>query len=248
MMEKESTSLIYSKIIYQFYNSMSSDEAVDVSHIFTKEFLDLSLFKHSLYINYFKRLIDILLCMVVFILFGWLFILIALIIKFDDPSAPVLFRQERVGFNGSLFCMYKFRTMCVDAEKRLDELSLNNEKDGPVFKIKADPRVTRVGRFLRMTSLDELPQFINVMRGDISIVGPRPALPSEVRQYDEYQRMRLLIKPGITCFWQTRKQRDLISFDDWVNLDLVYICNCNLFNDIRILFKTIIVVLTAQGA
>lgn len=147
-----------------------------------------------------KRIFDILFSVVVFTLFWWLYLLLAIIIKVDDPKGSPIFAQQRVGKNGKPFTMYKFRTMCVDAEDRLEEIAHLNEKTGPVFKIKDDPRILRSGKLIRKLSLDELPQFWNVLKGDISVVGPRPALPKEAATYNEYQKQRLLIKPGITCY------------------------------------------------
>ncbi len=189
----------------------------------------------------------------VLVLLPWLFLVIAAAIKLDDPSGPVFFRQKRIGRLGrdgkpSEFGMYKFRSMVPDAEARLGELEGLNEKTGPVFKIRDDPRVTRVGRLLRKTSLDELPQFINVLKGDISVVGPRPALPKEVATYDAHQRLRLLVKPGITCYWQTRRNRDSITFDEWVDLDLLYVRKCGVGTDAKLIIQTVGCVLTAQGS
>ena len=167
-----------------------------------------------------KRAFDIVFSAAVLVVFCWLFVIIAILIKVDDPKGPVFFSQERVGKDGRTFRMLKFRSMCVDAEEKLAELRGLNEKTGPVFKIAEDPRITRVGKWLRKLSLDELPQFINVLRSDMSIVGPRPALPAEVATYNDYQRQRLLVKPGMTCYWQTRRNRDSITFDEWVDLDL----------------------------
>lgn len=198
--------------------------------------------------RFLKRLFDILFSICVLILFSWLFILVALAIKIDDPSGPVLFGQERVGKDGKLFHMWKFRSMVTDAEERIKELQSKNEKTGPVFKIKYDPRVTRVGRVIRKTSIDELPQFINVLRGDMSVVGPRPALPKEVAAYTLRQNQRLLVKPGMTCYWQTRRNRDSISFDEWVDLDLLYIRKCSISCDLKLIVQTVGVVLTAQGS
>ena len=171
-----------------------------------------------------KRAFDIVFSAAVLVVFCWLFAIISILIKVDDPKGPVFFSQERVGKDGRTFRMLKFRSMCVDAEDKLAELRELNEKTGPVFKIAEDPRITRVGKWLRKLSLDELPQFINVLRSDMSIVGPRPALPAEVATYDDYQRQRLLVKPGMTCYWQTRRNRDSITFDEWVDLDLCYEC------------------------
>lgn len=193
-----------------------------------------------------KRLFDVVFSLLVFALLWWLFLVVAVAIKLDSPG-PVLFNQERVGKDGRTFKMYKFRSMFKDAEDRLESLQSLNEKDGPVFKIKHDPRVTRVGRFIRKTSLDELPQFLNVLLGNMSIVGPRPALSREVCQYTPYERQRLLVKPGITCYWQTRRNRDDIGFDEWVALDLLYIKQCSVWADFKLIIQTVGVVLTAQG-
>ena len=194
-----------------------------------------------------KRTFDIVFSAAILIVFCWLFVIIAILVKIDDPNGPVFFSQNRVGKNGKIFKMHKFRSMCVDAEARLEDLRKFNEKTGPVFKMKKDPRVTRVGYWLRKLSLDELPQFWDVLRGDISIVGPRPALPKEVAEYDEYQRRRLLVKPGITCYWQTRMNRDSITFEEWVDLDLLYIKQCGVLADVKLVVQTVGVVLTAQG-
>lgn len=195
-----------------------------------------------------KRAFDVVFSAAVLVVFCWLFAIIAILIKVDDPKGPVFFSQERVGKDGRTFRMLKFRSMCVDAEDRLAELRELNEKTGPVFKIAEDPRITRVGKWLRKMSLDELPQFINVLRADMSIVGPRPALPAEVATYDDYQRQRLLVKPGMTCYWQTRRNRDSITFDEWVDLDLLYIKKCSAWSDLKLIIKTVGVVLTAQGS
>lgn len=195
-----------------------------------------------------KRAFDVVFSLLVLVCFCWLYAAIAILVKADDPKGPVFFSQERVGRDGRLFRMHKFRSMCVDAESRLDELQSLNEKTGPVFKIKDDPRVTRVGHWLRKLSLDELPQFWDVLKGDISIVGPRPALPKEVEKYTDYQRQRLLVKPGITCYWQTRRDRDSITFDEWVDLDLLYIRKCGVLTDLKLIVQTVGCVLTAQGS
>ena len=195
-----------------------------------------------------KRTFDVAFSLLVLVCFCWLYAIIAILVKADDPKGPVIFSQDRVGRDGRVFRMHKFRSMCVDAEDRLGELQGLNEKSGPVFKIKDDPRVTRVGHWLRKLSLDELPQFWDVLKGDISIVGPRPALPKEVAQYDAYQRQRLLVKPGITCYWQTRRDRDSISFDEWVDLDLLYVRKCGVLTDLKLIVQTVGVVLTAQGS
>lgn len=194
-----------------------------------------------------KRIFDVGFSLFVVVAFSWLFALVALAIKLEDSSGPVFFKQVRVGKHGKLFEMWKFRSMRVDAEEHLAELMEFNEKDGPVFKMENDPRVTRVGKFIRKTSLDELPQFFNVLWGDMSIVGPRPALPSEVEQYTTYQCQRLCCEAGITSFWQVQKNRDNISFDEWVDLDLHYLRNRSVVTDLKIVALTVAVVLTAQG-
>lgn len=207
---------------------------------------------HRLVYRFAKRTLDIAFSAAVLVLFCWLFAIIAIAVKVDDPKGPVIFKQRRVGKldkngNPTYFNMYKFRSMVVDAEDRLEELRELNEKTGPVFKIKQDPRITRVGRVIRKLSLDELPQFVNVIKGDCSIVGPRPALPAEEEAYNERQRQRLLVRPGITCYWQTRKNRDSITFDEWVDLDLMYIKRCSIWSDVKLIIQTVGVVLTAQG-
>ena len=194
-----------------------------------------------------KRLFDIVFSLLVLVLFSWLFAIVAIAIKVDDPKGPVIFKQRRVTKNGREFKMYKFRSMCVDAEAKLEELRKANEKTGPVFKMRDDPRITRVGKFIRKTSIDEFPQFVNVLKGDLSVVGPRPALPKEVAAYTPYQRQRLLVKAGITCYWQTRNNRDAITFDEWVDLDLLYVKKCSIWTDFKLVIQTVGVVLTAQG-
>lgn len=174
-----------------------------------------------------------------------LFGLLAVLIKVGNPG-PVFFRQERSGLNGRIFTLYKFRTMVVNAEAIRDQLMEHNEMDGPVFKLKKDPRVTKIGAFLRKTSLDELPQLINVLRGEMSLVGPRPPLPEEVRQYHPWQRRRLSMRPGLTCIWQV-SGRNQISFEQWMRMDLEYIDKWSLFLDIKLLFKTVPAVIFGTG-
>lgn len=195
-----------------------------------------------------KRVFDFAFSAAVLVLLSWLFVIIAILVKVDDPKGPVFFKQTRVGKNGREFEMLKFRSMCVDAEEKLADLKELNEKTGPVFKIAEDPRITRIGKWLRKLSLDELPQFINVLRSDMSVVGPRPALPNEVATYNDYQRQRLLVKPGMTCYWQTRRNRDSITFDEWVDLDLLYIKKRSIWSDFKLIVQTVGVVLTAQGS
>jgi len=192
-----------------------------------------------------KRLFDVGFSALVLALASPLLFLIAVLIKLDSPG-PVFFVQERVGLHGRRFKLYKFRTMVKDAEKMLPALLSANEADGPAFKLKNDPRVTRVGRILRRTSLDELPQFINVLKGDMSVVGPRPPLPHEVEQYDRAWRRRLSVKPGITCIWQATA-RNHASFEEWVKMDLEYIDNWSLWLDLKLVARTALAVLGMTG-
>ncbi len=193
-----------------------------------------------------KRIFDVAVSGLVLLLLSPALLAAALAIKLDSPG-PVFFRQRRVGLNGRAFTILKFRSMYQDAEARLEALQRFNEMSGPVFKMTNDPRVTRVGGFLRRTSLDEFPQFWNVLRGEMSVVGPRPPLPSEVRKYKRWQRRRLSVKPGITCTWQVSGRND-IDFEQWMELDLEYIDHWSLWMDFQICLKTIPAVLSARGA
>ena len=193
-----------------------------------------------------KRLMDICGAIAGLVCTGLITIVLAPAIYLASPG-PVFFSQVRVGRNGRKFRVYKFRSMCVDAEKKLDGLLDQNEMEGPAFKIENDPRITRVGKFLRKTSLDELPQLINVLRGEMSIVGPRPPLPREVEQYTEYQKQRLSVKPGLTCYWQVQPHRNRISFEDWVELDLNYIKAQSYIVDWKIIIMTVKAICHMQG-
>ncbi|MCL6634016.1 MAG: sugar transferase [Alicyclobacillus herbarius] len=193
-----------------------------------------------------KRATDILISGIALVLASPIMAGVALAIWLDDRG-PIIYSQTRVGLHGRRFKMHKFRSMRVDADKIKQQLMHLNEMSGPVFKIRDDPRVTRVGRFLRKTSLDELPQLWDVLVGNMSLVGPRPPLPDEVEQYDAYHRRRLSVKPGITCIWQVSGRND-IDFEQWVNLDLEYIDTWSYIQDWRILFKTIPAVLKRDGA
>ena len=194
-----------------------------------------------------RRAQDIVFSLLALILLAPLALLISLAIVLDSPGDGAIFRQQRVGRDGKLFWLYKFRTMCPDAEEQLNELLSQNQMDGPVFKIKGDPRITRVGRFLRKTSLDELPQLLNVLQGDMSIVGPRPALPREVELYSDYQRQRLYVTPGLSCYWQIAPHRNEMSFDEWVALDLKYIQERSFWVDWKIIFLTVRAMLMKYG-
>ncbi len=195
--------------------------------------------------HFVKRVIDLAGSAIGLITLAPLMLAISTAIKLQD-GGPVFFRQTRSGLNGRLFSLFKFRSMEVDAESQLEDLSHLNEVDGPVFKIKNDPRITRLGKFLRKTSLDELPQLINVLKGEMSLVGPRPPIPDEVVNYENWQRRRLSMRPGITCIWQVNGRNDL-DFEKWMQLDLEYIDNWSLLLDFEILIKTIPAVLKAEG-
>jgi len=195
-----------------------------------------------------KHLVDFFGALVILLLFSLPLLAVALIIKLSSPG-PVLFRQQRAGLNGRSFTMYKFRTMVTNAEQLKQELAQLNEMSGPVFKLTKDPRVTPIGRWLRKFSLDEFPQLINVLRGEMSLVGPRPLPVDEVARFDDVaHRRRLSVKPGLTCLWQVSGRSDVKDFRDWVRLDLEYIDNWSLWLDIKILIRTIPVVLSGAGA
>jgi exopolysaccharide biosynthesis polyprenyl glycosylphosphotransferase len=193
-----------------------------------------------------KRAIDVIVSAVALTLLAPLLLVTAAAVVLTSRG-PVLFEQERVGLHGRIFRMLKFRSMVPDAERLKAGLVGANERSGPAFKMKRDPRVTRVGRFIRKYSIDELPQLINVLRGDMSLVGPRPTVPSEVALYEAWQRRRLSVRPGLTCVWQV-SGRDQISFATWMLLDMRYIDHWNLGQDLRLLLQTLPVVLTGRGA
>ncbi|ALU36961.1 sugar transferase [Clostridium autoethanogenum] len=193
-----------------------------------------------------KRCIDLILSFIGIIVFSPIMLIVAAAIKLDSKGS-VIFSQMRVGKNGKLFKMYKFRSMVDDAEELLDNLRSKNEMTGPMFKIKEDPRVTRVGKFIRKTSIDELPQLFNVIKGDMSLVGPRPNLPQEVIKFTEYQKKKLLVKPGLTCYWQVMG-RSNIDFEHWMKLDIKYIEDRNTLLDLKLIFKTFWVFFGDDGA
>jgi exopolysaccharide biosynthesis polyprenyl glycosylphosphotransferase len=194
-----------------------------------------------------RRILDMVLSSLILLIFGPLLMLpTAILIKLTSRG-PVFFKQQRCGLHGRVFTMYKFRSMVDNAEKLRGDLETPDNMDGPVFKASRDPRITPIGKVIRRFSIDELPQFFNVLRGDMSIVGPRPPLPNEVARYARWQRRRLSMKPGITCLWQI-SGRNEIGFDEWMKLDLSYIDNWSLLLDLKILLKTVPVVLLGRGA
>ena len=193
-----------------------------------------------------KRIMDVVCSAAALAVLSPIFLAVAVAIKLEDKG-PVIFTQNRTGKDGRVFRMYKFRSMYVDAEKRRSELLARNEADGPLFKIADDPRVTKVGRFIRRTSIDELPQLVNILKGEMSIVGPRPLVTYEQNQCTEYQAQRLLVKPGLTCIWQVSGRSDT-SFEELIEMDLEYIRNQSLWLDIKLILKTVVVVFTHKGA
>lgn len=194
-----------------------------------------------------KRLMDILLSLIAIIFLMPIFIIVAIAIKIEDPKGKIIFTQERNGVYPTTFKMYKFRSMVHNAEELLEELNNQNELTGPVFKMKEDPRITKVGKFIRKTSIDELPQLFNILKGDMSLVGPRPPIPREVEKYNEYQLQRLSVKPGLTCIWQV-SGRNSIDFEQWIELDLQYIRERSILLDIKLIFKTFFVLFGDKNA
>lgn len=194
-----------------------------------------------------KRIIDIIGSLAGLIFLSPLFLIVSILIKLEDPKGKVFFSQERNGKYPGTFKMYKFRSMVHNAEELLEKLKDQNEQTGPVFKMKEDPRITRVGKFIRKTSIDELPQLFNVLRGDMSLVGPRPPIPREVEQYTTYQMQRLGVKPGLTCLWQVGG-RNSVDFDGWVELDIEYIQKRSLWLDIKLIIKTVFVLFGDRNA
>ncbi len=197
--------------------------------------------------NFWKRVLDIVCSFAGILLLFIPFLIVSLIIIIDSPGASPIYVQERIGKNGRRFKFYKFRSMVPGAEQMLDSLLDKNEMEGPAFKILEDPRITRFGKVIRKASIDEIPQLINVLKGDMSLVGPRPPLPREVEMYNEKQKLRLSVMPGMTCYWQIQPQRNSLSFDEWLEWDLKYISDRSLKTDAKILFKTFGVVCGLEG-
>lgn len=196
--------------------------------------------------DYIKRLFDIVCSLAALIFLCPILLLVCIAIKAESPG-PVIFKQQRIGSNGKPFKMYKFRSMVADAEKLKADLIKKNERNGPMFKMKNDPRVTKVGRFIRNTSIDELPQLVNILKGEMSIVGPRPSLPNEVKQFEPWMLERLNVKPGLTCYWQVQG-RDNIEFEEWMKLDVKYIRDRGFLLDLKLIFKTFFVLLGDKSA
>jgi exopolysaccharide biosynthesis polyprenyl glycosylphosphotransferase len=216
------------------------------SEIAEEKFLTFTNIPHNPYQLKIKKVMDVIISLLVIVAFSPIFLIIALAIKLTSKG-PVIFKQGRVGLRGRPFDLYKFRTMVANAEAIKRQLEDKNEVDGPVFKIKDDPRVTKVGKFLRRSGLDELPQLFNVLKGEMSLIGPRPPLQSETLQYKRWQLRRLSVKPGLSCFWQIKPERNNIRFDKWMELDLAYIDNWSIRLDLMILFKTVGTVFKRTG-
>lgn len=214
----------------------------------SKKLLTEKEIKKSVFYLVVKRILDILFSLLGLIVLAIPFVILSVVIFIDDPHGSPFYSQPRVGRNGKVFRFWKFRSMVVGADKMVNDLQDQNEKDGPVFKIKDDPRITNIGKFIRKTSIDELPQLWNVLKGDMSIVGPRPPLPREVEMYGEYERQRLLITPGLTCYWQVCNGRDDVGFDEWVDMDIKYIRNRGFVVDMELILRTVAVVFTGQGS
>lgn len=196
--------------------------------------------------GFLKRAIDIIGSLCGLILLSPVLIITGILIKLESKG-PIIFVQKRVGINGQEFNMYKFRSMVVNAEELKEKLKAKNEMSGPMFKIKDDPRITKIGKFIRKTSIDELPQLINVFKGDMSLVGPRPSLPKEVEEFEPWMRKRLDVKPGLTCYWQV-SGRNNIDFENWMKLDIKYVEERNIILDIKLIFKTFFVLFGDKNA
>ncbi|ALS77943.1 MULTISPECIES: sugar transferase [Planococcus] len=235
------------KVVIQMSVSAPEKEKIDLNIRYSETVFESVKTNTSNGYLYTKRFLDIVGSLVGLIMLMPLFLLIGLLIKMEDPQGPVFFKQKRVGKHGGTFDMYKFRSMVCNAEDLKASLQQQNEASGPVFKIKSDPRITKIGKFIRKTSIDELPQLVNVLNGDMTVVGPRPALPDEVAQYTNYEKQRISVTPGLTCFWQVNG-RSNISFQEWVEMDLEYIRTRNTTMDIKLIFKTILVLFGSKDA
>ena len=196
--------------------------------------------------NIFKRLIDILGALIGLILLSPILVILGILIKLESKG-PIIFSQKRVGVNGKEFNMYKLRSMVCNAEELKEKFEDKNEMSGPMFKIKDDPRITKVGKFIRKTSIDEIPQLMNVLKGDMSLVGPRPSLPKEVKEFEPWMLKRLEVKPGLTCYWQVMG-RNNIDFENWMKLDIKYINERSFYLDIKLIFKTFFVLFGDENA
>ncbi|MDB2111556.1 sugar transferase [Clostridium paraputrificum] len=196
--------------------------------------------------KFFKRVIDIVCSLSGLLLLSPVLIIVSILIKLESDG-PIIFSQDRIGYKGKEFKMYKFRSMVVNAEELKKKLAERNEMSGPMFKMKNDPRVTKVGKFIRKTSIDELPQLINILKGEMSLVGPRPSLPKEVKEFEPWMIERLEVKPGLTCYWQVSGRND-IDFEDWMKLDIKYVRERSFWLDMKLIFKTFFVLFGDEHA
>ena len=196
--------------------------------------------------KFFKRVIDIVCSLAGLLLLSPVLIIVSILIKLESYG-PIIFSQDRIGYKGQKFKMYKFRSIVVNAEELKKKLAERNEMSGPMFKMKNDPRVTKVGKFIRKTSIDELPQLINILKGEMSLVGPRPSLPKEVKEFEPWMMERLEVKPGLTCYWQVSGRND-IDFEDWMKLDIKYVRERSFWLDMKLIFKTFFVLFGDEHA
>ena len=224
--------------------SQNAEElSVEMAEVFEEKEIE----QPASYYPHIKRFLDLFISVVGIAVLSPILLLVVVMIKAEDPEGEILFKQQRVGKGGKLFYMYKFRSMVSNAEALKATLVDKNEATGPVFKIRFDPRVTRVGSFIRRTSIDELPQLINVLKGEMTLVGPRPALPDEVEKYTDFERQRIAVTPGLTCYWQV-SGRSNIGFEEWVLLDLKYIEERNTWVDLKLIFRTVFVLFGSKDA
>lgn len=216
-------------------------ERLELQHeqIVTKE-------ENKVLYNFIKRIIDFVGALCGLILLSPILGIVGILIKMESKG-PIFFSQKRIGLNGNEFNMYKLRSMVVNAEELKEKLLAQNEMSGPMFKMKDDPRITKIGKFIRKTSIDEIPQLINVLRGEMSLVGPRPSLPDEVKKFEDWMLTRLDVKPGLTCYWQV-SGRNNIDFEDWMKLDIKYVNDRSLWVDIKLVFKTFFVLFGDKNA
>lgn len=233
--EKHSTSQFKK---YLDYDSMDAKTQALMDEVFESA-------KHTYWLQ--KRTFDVIVCLIILVFAAIPMLLVMLGVLIDDPHGSPIFKQTRIGRHGKEFKMYKFRSMVVNAEALKASLQDQNEMDSIAFKIKDDPRITRFGKFLRATSLDELPQLFNVLKGDMSLVGPRPPLPEEVAQYENWQKIRLCVTPGIVCIWQIADNRNDIPFDEWVRMDIKYIKARSFWFDLKLILGVIPVILKREG-
>jgi exopolysaccharide biosynthesis polyprenyl glycosylphosphotransferase len=233
------------RLIYNDDRKINLSSAIK-TEIAGRKFLTFINIPHNPYALVVKKVIDVFGSMVLILVFSPFMLVSAILIKVTSPG-PIIFTQQRVGLRGRVFDIYKFRTMIQDAESLKKNLEFRNEADSPAFKIRNDPRITKIGRFLRSTGLDELPQLFNVLKGEMSLIGPRPPLPEEMRQYKRWQLRRLSVRPGLSCFWQVKPDRNYMRMQKWMELDLAYIDNWSLRLDFIILMKTIRSVFLRSG-